>query len=148
MEITDKIQFVQRTTEILKDYKGKYEVTLLINAAVGLLFCGHEAHTYPQVDINNIGITDWSSSYTDKTTKSAELLTIDTLTRHIRNSIAHNRFEFINENSLIKGIKFSDENPLTRERCEFKISIDCFRELASKVGGAYIQHMQANTKTN
>ena len=148
MEITDKIQFVQRTTDILKDYKGKYEVTLLINAAVGLLFCGHEAHTYPQVDINNIGITDWSSSYTDKTTKSAELLTIDSLTRHIRNSIAHNRFEFINENRLIKRIKFSDINPHTSERCEFTISIDSFRELASKIGEAYIQHMQTNAVSN
>lgn len=148
MEITDKIQFVQRTTDILKDYKGKYEVTLLINAAVGLLFCGHEAHTYPQVDINNIGITDWSSSYTDKTTKSAELLTIDSLTRHIRNSIAHNRFEFMNENRTIKGIKFSDINPHTSERCEFTLSIDSFRELASKIGDAYIQHMQTNAVSN
>lgn len=148
MEISNKIQFVQRTKDILTDYDGKYEVTLLINAAIGLLFCGNEANTCPQMDICSINTTGWKSSYIDRTTNSTETLTIDSLTRHVRNSIAHNKFEFLNENRLIKGVKFFDINPRTSESCEFEISIDGLRTLALKVGEAYIQHMQANATNN
>lgn len=42
MEYVKLADFVSRTQEIVNDYDGDYEVTMLLNACVGLLFICNE----------------------------------------------------------------------------------------------------------
>lgn len=139
MEIVNSSQFVERTRDLLLSYRGRYDVTFLINAAVGLIFCGWEdgkiTSTEKIEEFEDFNVVKWESNYLDDN-NVAEPKTLNNLVRHIRNSIAHNRFSFDNEDKKIKNIVFEDKN-VKNEKCEIIISVTSFKALAVKVSMMY-----------
>ena len=133
MENSRKI-FVQRTHKLLEQYASfganlpeeeQFEMTLLINACVGLIFVGYQDRRYkmPGELIDSIGIPLDSIS-TCKNGKNDEPKTLKNVCKHIRNSIAHARFEFINANKKIHKIKFIDQTTNGTEET-FNMTLTC-----------------------
>lgn len=113
--------FVNRTKKLISQYenfqideKERFEVTLLINCFVGLLITPQQ-HWIDEIPETLIRNKEWGlkKEYFRicKDTNGNELLDIKQVTRHLRNSVAHYRFQvFSNQNDIIKSIKFTDKN--------------------------------------
>lgn len=100
----DDATFIKRTQMALRQHgrrlkKGEisYDRTLFINACVGLLLVP-SATIYdklPNSSINEWGISAEKISMKDSDGNELdELKTVQEVVRHLRNAIAHNRFEF------------------------------------------------------
>lgn len=130
----DKIDFLCRSQLLLnnpaKAIEENHDVTIAINACVGLLF------VLNQFVVDNdkrcarlMNETCALENITYKSTypRDIERLTSGSLLRHIRNSIAHTRFEVIGEQSSIESIRFTD----TWKGYEFSIelSVEDFKKI-------------------
>lgn len=112
-------EFITRTHKLLKQYDDikldtseRYEITLRLNAYVGLLLVGqqHFKSAIPLDYLENIGLSTKKVLISkDHRTGADETINTQTVSRHLRNSIAHARFEFINENGMIQSIRFLDK---------------------------------------
>lgn len=126
MEYTDKHDFTRRSQEIIDQYERlilpdfkKYEVTLLLNLCVGLLFVAHQGHSSklpktklktPQWGINPSNVLCCKRYKQETKSIVDERITIQNVTKHIRNSIAHYRFKIQNgSDQTISSIRFQDE---------------------------------------
>ena len=132
-------------TDFIKDYisrtrvnyerlkKGPYEVTQLINSAVGLLIipqeklCGKIADNMVSEELLQRII---SCSHDNTYSKP---LSLSEIARHLRNSIAHARIEFVAEKSPMHGeppkihsIIFRDENK--KASIKIVLTIDLLEE--------------------
>lgn len=123
MEQRTRKDFITRTHKLLEQYDSfhlnieeKYEITLRLNACVGLLLVGqqHLKRAIPLDDLENIGLLSKNVLVCkDHKTGEDEDVNTQSLSRHLRNSIAHARFEFINEKKMIKSIRFRDKKGRT-----------------------------------
>ncbi|RJP59827.1 MAG: hypothetical protein C4541_05435 [Candidatus Auribacter fodinae] len=117
--------FIQRTKDnltIIYNPKDKttdetYEVTQLINSLLGLLVLPQQKFfdeikkkkviingtRFPKVIQTVQGGTELNAPH-EKTMEFSEII------RHLRNSITHFKVNFINEDELIKGVQFTDDN--------------------------------------
>lgn len=103
------IDFITRTLKILEDYTGEYDVTSLINCAVGLIIIPKEQHfnCLRSINIQTLeeiyGITKPNIRYSNDDSLS-------NIVRHMRNSIAHGKItqEKVKDNK-IKSLRFRDE---------------------------------------
>lgn len=152
MEQKGNYGFIERTQKLLEQYDNvnllpeeKYEVTLLLNACVGLLFICKEkfndklpdnAAKFDEIKNN----TTICRTYDDiSETVIDEEKTIAAICRHLRNSIAHCNFSFnskrqVNKKKVITSIvfkdsckiKYTDKNNKKRSRTEktFHAEID------------------------
>ena len=109
-----EFDFVLRTQKIIGQYnslsiKNKYEVTLLLNCFVGLLILPQQAW-YESLPDELISLQKWGISPNQIVfIKDSETKSIKNITRHLRNSISHYRFEvFSNVNKKISELKFND----------------------------------------
>lgn len=108
----------RRTNENLRNYHGAYDVTQLINSAIGLLIIPHEKY-YARIDnsfISSHMLSDMRKSIRQNTypeeTKEIELRDI---VKHIRNGIAHSRIYFDSNNGNLCDIQILDHRkPYTR----------------------------------
>ena len=119
-------RFIERTQKILEQYDSialppeeKYEVTLLLNACVGLLIICKEQFNDKLPD-NAAKLDEIKSCITicrtyDDSSKTVinESKTVASICRHLRNSIAHCNFSFnstkqINRKKVITSIIFRD----------------------------------------
>lgn len=96
--------FAQRTKQNYNSLaKGQYEVTQLINSAVGLLIIPN------QKMFNKIEDSIISEELFDRVkgciiqNTYAEAMNLKQFTRHLRNSIAHGNMEFVAEQNSITG---------------------------------------------
>lgn len=103
------IDFIKRTLNILEGYMGEYDVTNLINCAVGLIIIPKEQHfnCLRSINIQTLeeiyGITKPNIRYSNDDSLS-------NIVRHMRNSIAHGKItqEKVKDNK-IKSLRFRDE---------------------------------------
>ena len=119
-------RFIERTQKLLEQYESitlppeeKYEVTLLLNACVGLLFICKERFNDKLPDkavkfdeIKNNTTVCRTYDDTSKMVKD-EQKTVTSICRHLRNSIAHCNFSFnskkqIHKRKVITSITFRD----------------------------------------
>ena len=126
MEQKVNYDFIERTQKLLEQYDNvklppeeKYEVTLLLNACVGLLFICKEKYNDKLPDsaakldeIKNCVIICRTYDDSSKTVVNEEK-TVASICRHLRNSIAHCNFSFnstkqINRKKVITSIIFRD----------------------------------------
>lgn len=140
-------EFVERTLKNynrLKHYPDIYEITLLINSTVGLLFI-------PKEKINNKLCNDLLDK--ELLTQLQGYIVVNTynqkgknesfnqVIRHIRNAIAHGKFKFLsNEYSNISKIdsithiKFTDVDVNDKnKKFIITLSIDLFEELMIQI---------------
>ena len=119
MELKTRKEFIDRTHKLLEQYdsfqlgaRNSYEITLRLNACVGLLLVGkqHLSNLIPLVKLESIGLSTQKVLISkDHRTGKDEDVNTRTTSHHLRNSIAHARFEFINDNGMIKSIRFHDK---------------------------------------
>lgn len=114
---------------------GPYEVTQLLNSAVGLLIIPQQKLFNQIADemVSEELLNKMLASVTNNSYKKPLCLT--EITRHLRNSIAHAHVKYIAEKQpihgspvLIHAIEFSDENPYTGEAITIQLNIDLLEE--------------------
>lgn len=164
-EKDDKI-FIERTRKALKQHvrnlavgEISYDRTLFINACVGLLLVPN-ATIYDELP--NIPINEWGISADKIRMKDGdgneldELKTVQEVVRHLRNAIAHNRFDFNSGNNVesipIDNINFIDINHGLYKRrkhhkekvvAEFGVELtyEEFKQFIEKVADFAIDHI-------
>ena len=128
--------YVLRTKEnYLRLERGPYEVTQLINSAIGLLIIPQQKF-YNEIADNMVSeelLNKIISCSHDNTYQKP--LDLSQIARHLRNSIAHARIEFVAEKSPMRGnppiihaIKFRDENDRTKETITIELTIELLKE--------------------
>ena len=127
MEFLDDFenQFMIRTLEIIKEYDGKYDATILVNCLLGLLVVPREKSyeripNDPIADIYKWGIPIESIiSYGKCSCGDAHPKTLRQLVRSLRNSVAHFKLTPINDNGKVAGFLFKDRSGF---KAELKLS--------------------------
>ena len=128
-----EFDFIDRTKKIIKQYDNlvvpkeeeKYEVTLLLNCMVGLLILPQQ-NWFNNLPTDLITNKSWGIDEAEiKVIKDRELKdedkTVANIARHLRNSIAHYRFEaFNNSKDEINSIKFEDYICCKKNNIEIK----------------------------
>lgn len=100
--------FIERTLEILKTYRGPYEVTQMINCAVGLLVLPQQklAHHLPIMDLDDSGEF---GIYKSNIRKCNGEYSFNNVLRHIRNGISHGHIAQVStREGEIESIKIED----------------------------------------
>lgn len=110
--------FYIRTLHILNNYKGDYDVTLLINSMLGLLVVPKEKFWR---EMDDFQISNEISSLTNNIQENTYPgdQTIKNIVKHLRNAVAHGKMTIFGEESNYPGaiakintIEFIDEkNP-------------------------------------
>lgn len=129
----DKIEedFVSRTKKLIEDYKGEFEVTLLINCCIGLLVLPKEKHlkSIPDITIEENG-QSWGLSRNSIST-DCEMCgyKLRNVIKRIRNGICHFKVKTIPDGSgKIEKVEIRD-----RGRFRVTLSVDELRELTNSV---------------
>jgi len=151
-----EFDFVDRTKQIIEQYdngiipteKEKYEVTLFLNCLVGLLILPQQKW-YDDLPTNITTSNDWGIDEAEiKIIKNPNLKeedkTIANIARHLRNSVAHYRFEvFSDEKKEIQEIKFTDFKG-KEKTFEAKISVESLRKFTEKLTDVLMKKMKQN----
>ena len=130
--------FIERTLELLKQYdnlipKGRehYEVTLLLNACVGLLFNLCETKYKSKLPSNVAKFQDIEKKVTicrkydyDNRQIVEEPKTLLSICKHLRNSVAHCRFNPNSGTESIETIIFDDYLNGNQNKHTFHAEID------------------------
>lgn len=120
MEIQNfSIEFVRRTKEILQDYSGKRDMTLLLNCTLGLIILPYEKGRSSRnqriwktsiediKELHGVQIDIFNPiKYRHKTTKQLEYYpkNLESILRKIRNGIAHQHIEPVNADGEFCGV--------------------------------------------
>jgi hypothetical protein len=118
-----EVEFVERTQSILIEYAGEYKLTNLLNCMIGLVILPNERaqNDFPALwerDIKDIPIfSDLKIKIfnpikgKDKITGTTEYFatTLKIFLKKLRNGIAHQNIEPINENDLFVGAVFRNK---------------------------------------
>jgi hypothetical protein len=103
-----EFDFIKRTKTILAQYdsfqiveKDKYEVTLLINCLVGLLILPQQ-NWFDQLPTELTSQKEWGIKPEHiSRMKSGETKNVKDIARHLRNSIAHYKFEDFDKTGVV-----------------------------------------------
>jgi hypothetical protein len=118
MEYKDiKKDLPKRTIEILENYKGKYEVTLLINCLTALLILPREIffNRIPDEDIQNLRGWGLTREHVRRVRCGSCGYNLRNIVREMRNSIAHMDIDTADYNGNIDTVKFEDRSKLVVE---------------------------------
>jgi len=126
--------FMRRTLSLVKDYKGPYDASLLLNCLLGLLIVPKEASldkipADPVANLKNWGITPSSiHSFGKQTDKNQHPKTLRGIVYNLRNAVAHFRFSPLHANRVVKGFAFTDKSGF-----DATIEIDEMREFVERL---------------
>jgi len=113
--------FMKRTLEIVREYNGRYDATILVNCLLGLLVVPKERifDRIPNEDICNIakwGIKlDSIKKYGKCSCGDKHPKTLRQLVRSLRNSVAHFRITPIHADNKVSGYAFKDSSGFAAE---------------------------------
>jgi len=116
-------EFMLRTLELVKQYKGPFDATLLLNCLLGLLIVPKETSldkipTDPASKLKSWGISPSSiKRFGLRTKQNQHPNTLRGIVYNLRNSVAHIKVEPISNNKEVKGFTF-------RDRSGFEATID------------------------
>lgn len=106
--------FMKRTLDLVKNYRGEFDATLLLNCLLGLLIVPRETSLQkipadPIANLTNWGISPASIISFGRRNRSNEYPdTLRGVVYSLRNSVAHFRIVPVQENRSVKGFRFSD----------------------------------------
>lgn len=124
--------FVKRTLQLIEQYKGEYEVTLLINCCLGLLVLPKEKYfkSIPSRDIPINGAL-WGISRKSLIVDCPECgFKLNDIIRRLRNGICHFKINTIPDGTgVINQIEIKD-----RGKFKAVFTVNQFRELAISFG--------------
>lgn len=133
-----EINFVERTLENLENYKGKHEVTDLINNCLGLIIIPRQKFydSIPDYTFSSEG--DKIYGITNKNIEIEENLSLSKTLGHIRNGLAHGRIDQIVKDGKITKLRIHDKHN-DSENFAITFSIKEFKEFAIKVSKKLIE---------
>lgn len=122
-----------RTKQNLEVYNGEYDVTQLINSAVGLIMIPHQRY-YAKIDNSFISATTLqklrNSIEQNTYPEDGSVIELRDIVKHIRNGIAHSAIYFESENSQLIRVKIEDHRKkytyknTTKPAADFKIILN------------------------
>lgn len=146
------IKFVERTKEILESYKGAHEVSNLLNCTLGLIILPYEQIKEKQnsfwdtelLTISNLpsfgihkfepiqSIRKENIKYYPKTLK--------VFLQKIRNGLAHQNIQPVNENETFKGVIISNYFDKAKKHEDLKVEFgrDQLKEFALFIANEYL----------
>lgn len=144
MRYEDKFEldFMKRTLEIVEEYQGELDATLLLNCLLGLLIVPKETSLLkipkdPIRDLEKWGISPDSIKEFGKETKGNDNpRTLRGIVWHLRNSVAHFRFVPIYDNNQVIGFEFNDQSGFLAELNLSEMNT-FVRRLARHIEGQY-----------
>lgn len=112
-----EIEFVERTRDFLKEYSGEYDMSIIINCTLGLIFMPNEkipkanSTSFWDTEIDKIPNLPSFQLHIFKPIKRIKKQkivfypkTLKVLLKKIRNGLAHQRIQPINENGKFTGV--------------------------------------------
>lgn len=150
-----EFDFIERTRKILKQYedffnersnKEKFEVTLLINAFVGLLILPQQEWFNKLPDESITGRTWGIDSIHIGFIKTGEIKSVKNVVTHLRNSVAHYNFTvFNNQGNQISQINFRDYSDygMTIKTFDATIPVGILRKFLDKFSQTMTEKMRA-----
>lgn len=112
--------FTKRTLEIVRDYQGERDATLLINCLLGLLIVPQQ-RSYQRIPEEPLDkLKEWGiSPESIQSFGGDRKQNLRQLVRSLRNAAAHFRITPLEENGRVKGFYFQDQNGF---RAEIKLA--------------------------
>ena len=107
--------FMRRTLDLVKQYKGEHDATLLLNCLLGLLIVPKESfiNKIPEDPVSCLprwGLSVQSIKSFGKQKGQDHPHTLRQVVWSLRNSVAHCRFEPVHENGKVTGFSFDDKS--------------------------------------
>jgi hypothetical protein len=108
--------FMERSLVLVKDYKGPYDATLLLNCLLGLLIVPKEAclHAIPRDPIDELrkwGISPSAiENFGSSSGEDDDPRTLRGFVWHLRNAVAHFRFKPRPERGEVEAFHFRDSS--------------------------------------
>ncbi len=159
-------EFIKRTQTLINGYHEKYTITLLLNCLLGLIILPNEfkgrkgrKFTFLNQDIQSIkeiqGIISKNNFLFNPTKKKkgdgyvSDKKSLKNFLKKIRNGIAHQQIEPINENGEWKGVRIKDINDFNNKNLELEIefTIKELRDFAFFISTKYIEEFEKLNKT-
>lgn len=138
-----ELDFMSRSREIIEQYQGPYDATLLINCMLGLLVVPKETlfndiPTIPFESLTGWGIQPRSIMSIGKCNYGHEHLpNLRQLVLRMRNAVSHFRIKPFSLNGNVQGFEFSDLNGF-----KAKLELSELREFIIKLS----EYLKTNTQ--
>jgi len=142
------VELIKRTKELIKSYKGKYKLTLLMNGVLSLIVLPQQHNArirklnFLNQDLNKIKeiqfILKSPNFYFDKRNYNNDL---KNLLNRIRNGIAHQRIETINENNKWKGVIIQDYDNRGNIGLNLELKTSELRKFAFYIADEYLKEL-------
>ena len=155
--IKQPFDFMERTKELIENYRGKYKASAIINSSIGLLFVATEKfqkeinRASKTITIEKWGLKPFKISLCVRVKKDGsfleETMTLATVSRHIRNSLAHCHFTQIVKNSRISGFELTDYSyrEPRRKTFEMEVSLDELKQFMISMANYIISDNSPHT---
>jgi len=104
--------FMRRTLELLKQYSGPFDATLLLNCLLGLLIVPRET-SLDKIPLDPVEkLSEWgiSPSSIRNFGRASASGTLRGLVRSLRNAVAHFNFRPLHRDGNVTGFAFSDRS--------------------------------------
>ena len=131
---TFDIQFIERTKKIIENYKGTYNITLLLNCLLGLIvlpseFYKRKSRNFFDVEIDKIqeiqDLTEnilFNPTKRKKNTWVEDKRSLKNLIKKIRNGVSHQQIECVDENGRWDRVIIRDFNTYNNDNLELEVS--------------------------
>lgn len=137
-------ELVRRTIELIDSYKGKYDITLLMNALLSLIILPNESNKRRKLkyfdeniyEINDIRFVISSPMFTFDPQDGKYLF--KNLLRRVRNGIAHQRIETISKDGKWTGVIIQDLNKDETVGLHMELSIEELKIFANFIANRYL----------
>lgn len=106
--------FMRHTLEIVREYRGKYDATLLINCLVGLLVVPRKSFldAIPDEPLSELGKWGIDPGSIESAGNSDDSGTLRGLVRNLRNAVAHFNLTPVPRTEDVDSFEFTDQNGL------------------------------------
>jgi hypothetical protein len=135
--------FVERTQRILKEYSGKYGVSLLLNCTLGLIVLPYEKIQGNEPKLWQANIDTMPGQPWTKLQFTSKPRTFGNLLRTIRNGIAHQRIEPVNQGGRISGVIIRNVTQRGKQNLEIKFNEAQLKEFALLVANDFLTALRA-----
>jgi len=142
------VELIKRTKELIKSYKGKYNLTLLMNGLLSLIVLPQEHNSrvrklnFMNKDLNDIPeiqfILNSPNFYFDRRGYNNDL---KNLLKRMRNGISHQRIETINENKKWKGVILQDLDRHNNVGLNLELKTSELRNFAFYIADEYLKEL-------
>jgi|SRR5690554_1863949 len=149
------IELIKRTKNLIKDYKGKYNLTLLMNGILSLIVLPQQYNSrirrlnFMNQDLNQIPDIDYilnsPNFHFDRRNFNNDL---KNLLNRIRNGIAHQRIEAISEENKWKGVIIEDYDRNDNIGLHLELKTSELRKFAFFIADKYLEEVKKPAGNN